>query len=818
MERRAAVRRLMTCVALAVLLAAVSSLAWGVEIVETYRSPGGPSLALSVDPGDGSCWVFPGGFSSYCLRHLDAQGNLLQELPSDHSSSVLSVNTADGSVWIALYDQVLHLARDGQELWRGDHAARSVSVNPTDGSVWMNVVDLATSESTLVLLASDGHELRRIPNLGHATLLVASPLDASCWVFYTREQDNWAGLKHFGSDGTVLGQWEGLGATALGLNAGDGSVWSGDQTQLCHISAGNAILWQSTDYAGALSLAVNAADGSCWYRSWSDVQHPTQGALFLVQLGADGTPLQTLDLDLYASSYALAVNPVDGSLWAPAGYGTVHLASDGIVLSEDRGVVRPFVITLSASDGSYWISGLQDQLNPDSNPWVARYDVLGRRLWKHEGSSVYNSLSPDSTDGSVWLADYEQITHFAADGTPLPFTTTYGLYGPRSVALDPDGSLWICDTATLNHVDPAGVVLQSIALEGQAYDARLAPDGSLWVKEFYEDSLWRVLHVARNGSWSPIAGLFARQSTQFDIAIDPRDGSVWVCDTGRYDDLAFPTRITHLSPTGTVLWQGGTDYDGMLVCVDPSNGDCWVFGLNSIHVLASTGEERGSRELSFWPWSVRADPATGTMWLLGGYSEFRKYTTHGPFSDLPLTSWAAPAVSLCASADVVNGYWDGAYHPEWAVTRAQMAAFIGRALAHGDTHVPPGPAAPTFPDVPPDSWAYDYVEYAAQQRIVSGYPDGSYGPEVPVDRGQMSAFIARAMAPLSERPDLPGYTPPTTASFADVPTNHWAFKEVEYIRKHYVARGYWDGLYHPEYVCTRDQMAVFIARTFQLFR
>jgi hypothetical protein len=28
--------------------------------------------------------------------------------------------------------------------------------------------------------------------------------------------------------------------------------------------------------------------------------------------------------------------------------------------------------------------------------------------------------------------------------------------------------------------------------------------------------------------------------------------------------------------------------------------------------------------------------------------------------------------------------------------------------------------------------------------------------------------------------------------------------------------GYEDGLYRPEYVCTRDQMAVYVARAFEL--
>jgi hypothetical protein len=59
------------------------------------------------------------------------------------------------------------------------------------------------------------------------------------------------------------------------------------------------------------------------------------------------------------------------------------------------------------------------------------------------------------------------------------------------------------------------------------------------------------------------------------------------------------------------------------------------------------------------------------------------------------------------------------------------------------------------------------------------------------------------------------YTPPSAPSFADVPTNYWAYKYIEYCRAQDIVHGYSDG-YHPEDVVTRDQMAVYVARAFQL--
>jgi len=62
----------------------------------------------------------------------------------------------------------------------------------------------------------------------------------------------------------------------------------------------------------------------------------------------------------------------------------------------------------------------------------------------------------------------------------------------------------------------------------------------------------------------------------------------------------------------------------------------------------------------------------------------------------------------------------------------------------GDAGIADPEPPPTFPDVPPDFWAYKQVEYCARNGVVQGYDNGSYGPEVVVTRDQMAVYIARA--------------------------------------------------------------------------
>jgi len=60
---------------------------------------------------------------------------------------------------------------------------------------------------------------------------------------------------------------------------------------------------------------------------------------------------------------------------------------------------------------------------------------------------------------------------------------------------------------------------------------------------------------------------------------------------------------------------------------------------------------------------------------------------------------------------------------------------------------------------------------------------------------------------------LPGYRIPT---FYDVLPPHWALAHVDACFRAGIVAGFPDGLYHPGLPVSRDQMAVYIARAFDL--
>ncbi|UCC67545.1 MAG: S-layer homology domain-containing protein [Armatimonadota bacterium] len=224
--------------------------------------------------------------------------------------------------------------------------------------------------------------------------------------------------------------------------------------------------------------------------------------------------------------------------------------------------------------------------------------------------------------------------------------------------------------------------------------------------------------------------------------------------------------------------------------------------------------------------ATQVPPTPSTHWLRRAARRLKRLVSRPPgetaprstsFADIPHNFWAAPEIDAVAQAGICTGFPDGFYRPDWFVSRGDAAVFISRAAAGSDLNVPEHAAPPSFSDMPPADPAYRFVEYALAKGIISGYQDGLFHPEQFLDRGQMAVFVARALAGGDANiPDAP-----PTPTFSDVtphPDDPYAqcCKYVEYLVSRSVVRAYPDGLYHPEYLCSRDQVAVYIARAFDL--
>ncbi len=153
---------------------------------------------------------------------------------------------------------------------------------------------------------------------------------------------------------------------------------------------------------------------------------------------------------------------------------------------------------------------------------------------------------------------------------------------------------------------------------------------------------------------------------------------------------------------------------------------------------------------------------------------------------------------------IVQGYADGTYQPNLTVDRGTMSVYLQRALK-----LPTGPYQAYFSDVTDTTPFWAQIEALRTAKLVMGFADGTYQPSLAVDRGTMAVYIARALVGSTTMP-----TWPATATFSDVATDFWAFKEVEYCHTQGVVAGYADGTYKPADDVIRGTMALYIYRAF----
>jgi FtsP/CotA-like multicopper oxidase with cupredoxin domain len=171
-------------------------------------------------------------------------------------------------------------------------------------------------------------------------------------------------------------------------------------------------------------------------------------------------------------------------------------------------------------------------------------------------------------------------------------------------------------------------------------------------------------------------------------------------------------------------------------------------------------------------------------------------------------------------------------------------------------------AESNFTDVKTGYWAESDIEYLSNQKIISGFPDGSFRPSTSITRLQTAIMFVRAMGwDTSNRPN-PGFLdvqkadygyeiiaavadeglfsgsngkfrandPLTRAEmaallvrayqlsgnfekgFKDVSNNYWAYDAIQSLAGEGITKGYPDNTFRPKASTTRAEFAVFMTR------
>lgn len=150
---------------------------------------------------------------------------------------------------------------------------------------------------------------------------------------------------------------------------------------------------------------------------------------------------------------------------------------------------------------------------------------------------------------------------------------------------------------------------------------------------------------------------------------------------------------------------------------------------------------------------TRAEVATIFFRLLTDDVRDENLTKTNRYSDVAATSWYNTAVSTLSSMGIITGYPDGTFRPNAAITRAEFAAIAARFDHDGDK------TAAKFSDIA-NHWAKDEISIAYNNGWITGYPDGTFGPQRDITRAETMTLVNRVLnrQPETEEDLLPNMT------------------------------------------------------------
>lgn len=171
------------------------------------------------------------------------------------------------------------------------------------------------------------------------------------------------------------------------------------------------------------------------------------------------------------------------------------------------------------------------------------------------------------------------------------------------------------------------------------------------------------------------------------------------------------------------------------------------------------------------------------------------------YSDFP-QNWSKDAMEFAVKNNFITGVSEDKIAPKAALTRAQLAAILSRAMKTGAGDVS---VLDNFTDADKNAWYAGAMAKAAELNILYGDGDSIY-PDRPVTRQELFAILVRAFA-------VTGGDESTLASYNDAGSiSSWAKAAISAMIAQGYASGYEDKTLRPTQQVTREEFAQLLYR------
>lgn len=420
-----------------------------------------------------------------------------------------------------------------------------------------------------------------------------------------------------------------------------------------------------------------------------------------VQVQINGAP-ESLPSDLKLEVFALPAPstpaPMSGGMSVPAQIGPAPVAGDPGVITRER-----------------WGA------DPITPRWIPRLVSL-------EGAVVHHTAGSNAYAASDSARLVRNIHHYHANirgWGDIGYNFLVDKYGQMFEGRDRSYDAPWSQMSVGAHAAPRNTNTLGISVMGDY--TRVAPTSASL------DAVVKVLQWRFNA-----AGIDGRGTFTFSDSSSPSPrivGHNYVASTacpGPYISNWLPTLRTRVGGL-PANWSSFRDVN--------SNDSRFV---QQINWMKASGISTGWSDSTFRPQqsTTRAEFAA-FMYRFAG-SPAVTLPQRSPFTDIEDHTFYKQIVWL-ASTGITEGWPDGTFRPQEPILRDAVAAFIHRyhgLVSSNGTSNPPN-STRSFKDVPSSHRFANEIYWLAALGITTGWDDGTFRPDRPVNREQIAAFLFR---------------------------------------------------------------------------
>ena len=485
-------------------------------------------------------------------------------------------------------------------------------------------------------------------------------------------------------------------------------------------------------------------------------------------------------------------------------------------------------------DGSLWAwgwNGYGQRGDGGGTEQVSPIRIGTDTDWASVAASRYHSLALKS-DGSLWAWGDNGYGTLGDGTTTIRYTpirvgtdtdwVAISAGSTHSLGLKSDGSLWawggnaygqLGDGGSANRLVPTriGTGNDWVAVSAGGYHSlALKSDGSLWAWGYNDNGQLgdggttnRLVptHIGTGTGWVATAG-----GGYHSLALKS-DGSLWAWGDNASGTLGDGTTTDRRVPThiGTgTSWVAVSAGEGHSLALK-SDGSLWDWGLNSYgelgdgtttdrHAPARVGTGTDWVAIDASDWHSLALRGDGVLWAWG-------YDGGGAF--LPYYGIPTEWLSL---AEILHGVkLSGSTTTTTTSTTATTTSSTTTTTL----------ATKTFSDVSATNCYYAAISAMASRSIISGYGDGTFGPDKPVLRQHFAKMIVGAMGLTVTEDDWQDSNPPFADCGPDDPSSLYPHDYIAVAKAHGLTSGKTATAFAPEANITRAQMVTMVVRAAQ---